>query len=159
MDVDPSNYSDALIVIKGAKDLSYSKFRGTDQLVYKINTPYPANQEINELSEKLKAKGWMPLKEDYFNPGMPSSHVAGWTDFTDGTKKPERQVHQWLAQWESAKKNILWCTLRYSYPVGEKGYLDTLEVSLSFIPAKLAIESRKFILENNPQNRNTDHAK
>jgi hypothetical protein len=155
----PLKYSDALIVLKGAKGLFYSRFHGTDQLFYKINATYPANQEINGLYEKLEAKGWRPLKEDYLNPGLPSSHVRGWTDFIDGTKKPERQVHQWLAQWESMNKDILWCTLRYSYPEGKNADLDNLEVSLIFIPAKLAIEYKKLLLENNLQNKNMDCTK
>lgn len=146
----PSNYSDALIVIKGAKDLSYRKFHGTEQLCYMISTPFPANHEIDELNKSLKTKGWKPLKESYLNPGLPSSHVRGWTDFIDATVKPKRQVHQWLAQWESVNKDILWCSLRYSYPEGNKADLDNLEISLSFLPAKLAIESKKILIENNP---------
>jgi len=155
---DPSKYSDALIVVKGAKDLSYRKFHGTDQLCYNVLTPYPAYQELSELSQKLESKGWEPLKEDYLNPGLPSSHARGWTDFIDATVEPKRQVHQWLAQWEYVNKDILWCSLRYSYPEGKKADFDSLKVSLCFVPAKLAMESKKLLLENNPQ-KQRDSAK
>jgi hypothetical protein len=156
---DPSKYSDALIVLKGAKELSYGRFRGTDQLSYRITVSYPADREISQIREKLADKGWKPLEEDFLNPGQPSSHVGGWTNFTDDRVKPAREVRQWLAQWESPNKDILSCQLRYSYPAGKKEDMDSLEVRLIFVPAELAIESKRLSQGGDPQDKNADPAK
>jgi hypothetical protein len=142
-----ANFSDSLIVVSGAQKIQYTKFEGTDQLLFEIKVDYPAKTVLEEISEKLKSKGWQPLSEDYLNPGLPSSHVRGWTDFIDGTKSPRRKVYQWLAQWENKNGDILWCTLKYSYPLTAKPDLEDLTVSEAFWPAKLASEARKQAVE------------
>jgi hypothetical protein len=140
---DAAKYSDSLIVVAGAKDLHYTKLEGTDQILYIVEAEYPANSVLQEIFQKLEAKGWRPFQEDYLNPGLPSSHVRGWTDFIDATKKQRKKVYQWLAQWENKNHDILWCTLRYSYPDVGKPNLSDLTVSKVFIPSKIAIEARK----------------
>jgi hypothetical protein len=140
---DAKNYSDSLIVVSGAQNIRYAKFNGTDQLLYEIKIQYPANAVLEELRKQLEIKGWSPLSEDYLNPGLPSSHIRGWSDFIDATKSPERKVHQWLAQWEDKKGDILWCTLRYSYPCKGTPNLKDLTVSEVFIPAAIAREAKE----------------
>lgn len=146
-------YSDSLVLVEGAQNPTYSKYLGTDQLIYTVDVQYPAAQVIKEIYEKLGAKGWEPLSEDYLNPGLPSSHVRGWTDFIDSTEKPHRKVHQWLTQWEDSNQDIVWCTLRYSYPERAQPDLKSLKVSIIFIPSKLAIESRKQMMGIPPQDK------
>jgi len=146
-------YSDSLIIVKGAKDLRYSKYEGTDQVIYDVVVQYPATQVLNEISKKLEAKDWKPLKEDYLNPGLLSSHVEGWTDFIDGTTKPRKKVHQWLAQWENKNRDIMWVALRYSYPEGSKANLKSLTVYMSFMPSELAIEAKEQVLEYISENK------
>jgi hypothetical protein len=92
-DQDPAAYSDALVVASGAEDVRYVKYEGTDQISYRLQADYPAHHVIETISQSLKDKGWEPLKEDFLNPGLPSSHVEGWTNFTDATRSPERFVH------------------------------------------------------------------
>lgn len=139
-------YSDSLIVVSGAKNVHYTKLYGTDQIFYIVKTEYPAISVLQEISQKLQIRGWKPLKEDYLNPGMSSSHVQGWSDFID---MKNNTVYQWLAQWENNNKDIIWCTLRYSYPRKGKVNLNDLTVSLVFIPGKLAVEEKSKILEYN----------
>ena len=149
----PANFSESLIVVPGAKNMHYTKVYGTDQLYFQIKAEYPAKAVLEEISKKLEIKGWHPLPEDYLNPGLPSSHVRGWTDFVDATEAPEKKVYQWLAQWENKNKDILWCTLRYSYPKREKPILRDLTVYESFMPSKLAIEARTKAIETTSQNK------
>ena len=152
-DNEAGNYSDSLIVVPGAQKIRYAKLHGTDQILYEIKAGYPAKALLEEITKKLEIKGWKPLPEDYLNPGLPSSHVRGWTDFIDGTKSPERIVYQWLAQWENKSGDILWCTLRYSYPRSANPNLEDLTVSEIFIPAKIAEEGKQAALQTNAENK------
>jgi hypothetical protein len=150
---DPSKYSDSLIVVKGAKDIHYSKLEGTDQLFYSVKVPYPAPHVLNEISKKLEIKGWKPLKEDYLNPGSPSSHVKGWTDSFHVGKKTKRKFHQWLAQWENKNQDIMCVTLWYSYLEGDQVGQKNLSVSMIFIPSELAKEVKEYTLDYSSQNK------
>ena len=147
------NYSDSLIVAPGAQNIRYTKLYGTDQILYEIKAEYPAKAVLEEITKKLEKKGWKALPEDYLNPGLPSSHVRGWTDFIDGRKSPERKVYQWLAQWENKNGDILWCTLRYSYPRSANPNLKDLTVSEAFIPAKIAKEEKEKILQKSAESQ------
>jgi hypothetical protein len=131
-------YSDSLVVCPSAKEINYAKYLGTDQVSYKIQTDYPADDVLSLISKELKSKGWRPLEEDYLNLGLPSSHVRGWTEFGDATTHPETYVHQWLAQWENNAGDIVWYTLQYRYPKGRTPNLDALDVIVAYIPAKVA---------------------
>lgn len=144
-DQDPAAYSDALVVASGAEDVRYMKYEGTDQISYRLQVDYPAHNVIETISQSLKDKGWEPLKEDFLNPGLPSSHVRGWTNFTDATRSPERRVHQWLAQWENDQQDIVCYGLRYEYPQDETPNLKSLHVHGIFVPAPLAKEMRGII--------------
>jgi hypothetical protein len=84
--------TDALIVCPGAEAVTWRKFRGTDQLAYRMKVEYPAEGTIACISKKLSENGWQPLKEDFWNPGLPSSHVRGWAQFADASVDPEATV-------------------------------------------------------------------
>jgi hypothetical protein len=144
-------FSNSLIAVSGARNIQYSKFRGTDQLSFEIEEDYPAKRTLWEISKNLEEKGWKPLSEDYLNPGRPSSHIRGWSDFIDATKSVEIKVHQWLAQWENRDGDIFWCTLSYSYSRGGSQNLKNLSVSEIYIPANLARTAKARL--NNSQER------
>ncbi len=126
------------MVWRSAKEIKHAKDVGADKVSYKVQTDYPADDVISFISKELKGKGWEPLREDYLNPGVPSSHVRGWTEFSDSTTHPETHVHQWLAQWENDAGDIVWYTLQYRYPKGRAPSLDVLDVIAAYIPAKVA---------------------
>jgi len=134
----PSAYSDALIVLSGAKNVHYQKLKGMDQIIYQLKEKYPASKAISEISTQLKSKDWQALKRDYLNPDIPSSHVRGWTDFIDGTKRPNERVHQWLAQWQDKQGNIVWYVFKYTYPINSKPNLSELKVFAGYVTASLA---------------------
>lgn len=143
----PNDYSDALIVIPSATKVHYyRKVGGIDQVTYQLKEEYPASNIISEISEKLEKNGWQPLEEDFLNPGLPSSHVRGWTDFVDGTRKPEIKVHQWLAQWKDKQVNIVAYVFLYEYTINDRPNLSTLKVYASYFPTsivKLMLEEIK----------------
>ena len=108
----PKDYSDSLVVLPGARNINYGKVNKTDQIWYTIKVDYPATAVISTLLKQLSDKGWSPLKEDYLNPGLPTSIVRGWTQFEDGTKQPNDIVHSWSSDWQNTKGDVLMYILK-----------------------------------------------
>lgn len=133
-------HPNVLIVCKGAIDAKWTTSQGSDQLSYQVKVEYPANSILSCISKALKETGWRPLRDDYWNPGLPSSHVRGWTQFADATVPPTATVDQWVAQWEDKTGNIAWYVLRYRYPPGDR---CTLTVYAGFVPADIAKKTPK----------------
>ncbi len=118
----------ALIVVKGAKDVHYSVVGGSRQIRYEVNQPYPADAALKEISDRLDALGYKPLRDDVLNPGLPSSHVRGWVFFVDGTTKPEEDVQRWIAQWQNSKGSVIEYSLEYRSVSGGPTNRDKLLV-------------------------------
>ncbi|HEV2297177.1 MAG TPA: hypothetical protein VGR72_01520 [Candidatus Acidoferrales bacterium] len=136
------SHREALIVLPSSSDVKYAKVQGTFQLTYKVRVGYPAKTALNRISEKLRQQGWKPLKQDFFNPAIPSSLVRGWTQFADQTTTPETRVTQWMAEWQDLHQDIVSYTLRYRYPTTDNEYPRDLAVAAIFIPAPIAIKMR-----------------
>jgi hypothetical protein len=131
------NYSDSLVVAPFAHEVRFVKFHGTDQAAYSLQAEYPADDFINFIERQLESKGWQPLKEDYLNPGIPTSFVRGWGQFADATTRPESTVHQWMTDWENATGSIVRYTLTYRYHTGASPEMKTLHVSAVYMPAAI----------------------
>ena len=84
-----SDYSNSLIVLSNASNVKYQKIRGSDQITYKVIDYYPAKDSIDELNRRLENKKWTPLETGWLNPDIPTSHIRGWGNFTDGTERTE----------------------------------------------------------------------
>lgn len=158
---DPAHYSKSLIVLSGATDIRYAKLSGTDQVSYNLGEPFPAKQALAQISSRLSADGWTPLKEDVFNPGMPTSFVRGWTTASDKTSRQE--IRHWLAYWKNTGGDILLCALQYRYPVPNdansiKG-LDTVNVTAIFMPAAVVQAELKELSKSKTSRPNTAPAK
>ena len=151
-----TDYSDALIILKGASEVQYHKSYGQDQISYKILNKYPAQDTITELNTRLEAKGWKPLKIDWLNPDIPTSHVRGWGFYIDGTTNPELNVHSWQSDWKNENEDILTYALRYSYPSNGKPNMMELSVIGLYIPHKLAKKSLEQIQRYRKQNEKKD---
>lgn len=132
---DAAHRTDALIVCPGAEEVNWEQFRGTDQLAYQAKVEYPADRLIACISKKLSENGWQPLKEDFWSPGLPSSQVRGWTQFTDATVHPEATVDSWSSQWQNRAGDVAWYFLQYRYPPRDR---NTVFVNAGFIPANKA---------------------
>lgn len=140
-----ARHTDALIVCPGAEGVNWEQFQDTHQLAYQVKVGYPADSMIACISKKLSENGWQPLKEDFWNPGLPSSQVRGWTHFTDVTVHPEAAVDAWVAQWQNQAGDVAWYYLQYRYPPQDR---YTLFVNAGFIPANKTKNEPKI-----PQNR------
>ena len=108
---------------------------------------YPAKETISELNSRLKAKGWKALEKDWLDPEIPTSHVRGWTNFLDGTKNPNLEVHSWHSNWTNHQEDILIYILRYTYPIKTVSNMLNLNVSAVYVPEELAKKSLSQIQE------------
>jgi len=127
-------HSDALIVCQGAIGTKWTTAKGVEQLSYQVSVDYPATAVISCVSTALRETGWRPLRQDYWNPKLPSSRVRGWMHFVDTTVQPQATVDQWSGQWKSKTGEVVWYTLRYTYPPGDR---RSLSVAAGLITADL----------------------
>ena len=79
---------------------------------YEIPTPYPADVELAEISRRVSPE-WKPRTEDFWNPGLPTSQIRGWTDYIDGTTTPNTRVHAWNNQWQNSVGDLMVYQLLY----------------------------------------------
>src|ERR1700680_2853409 len=93
------NHPKSLVALPFASNVNYRSVHGTTQLTYRVKVAYPAEDALNMISEHLRQEGWKQLKQDLWNPSIPSSHVRGWQQFEDDTTKPQTTVNKWQAQW------------------------------------------------------------
>ena len=133
---------EALIAIPFASNTTCRYALGKTQLVYRVEEGYPADDALKTIYTTLGQQGWKPLKRDFLNPSIPSSHMRGWTQFEDDTTTPHTTVHAWQTQWMNQRKDVVDSILEYRYPVGEAPDLHTLHVVALFIDANIAAESQ-----------------
>jgi hypothetical protein len=107
------------------------------EVAYSVATPYPAGRFICELENAVAHDRWHGLREDFMNPGLPTSLIRGWNDIVNGLKKPETHVHGWSSEWLNDEGELLSYWLRYEYPEGAKPALGTLQVQAVRWPAKV----------------------
>ncbi len=126
----------ALIVLDSATRVSrYSGVNQSFGVAYAINVQQPASDVIQQISSRLETLGYRPLENDWLNPGLPSSHICGWTQFLDGTRTPMHQIHRWGAQWQDNPGNIVDYTLDYSYPESGTKDLQSLWIDAAWYSA------------------------
>jgi len=133
--------SSFFVVVSGATGVKQSAFQGKDQIIYHVQSEYPAGDVLDAIGVRLKKLGWEPLKEDWLNPGLPSSRVRGWSYFEDSTTKPATSVRAWHEDWENGAHDILTYMLDYTCPDNQCSStlnLRDLRVIAIRIPADLA---------------------
>ena len=145
----------ALVVYPNAKDIHYLKHEGTDQLTYRVSAKFPASGGIGWVAFKMQEMGWHPLVKDFLNPNVQSSHVTGWTKFTDATTKPELVVYQWLGDWQNDAGDIVRNQFRYSYPKDGSPNLVEMEVLEIYIPASLVKQTLDSIQKSEQEKSKT----
>ena len=129
------------VLAPGARHVRYTVFQGKDQLTYSVDAPYPARSVLALISKQLSKQGWKGLKEDWLNPGLPTSLVRGWTYFSDDAGASKTSVRAWQADWENSQHEILTYILQYRCPGDSCSSTDNLRelrVIAVHIPADLA---------------------
>jgi hypothetical protein len=136
-------HPNSLIVLSSSSHVWYTAVAGKTQLMYNLNLDYPAKSALRTISTKLQREGWTPLKSDFLNPPIPSSHLSGWEQFDDDTTKPRTTVRQWIGQWENKRREIVWYSLEYRYPTSGTSDLHNLRILAQFIPADVAAKMKE----------------
>ncbi len=132
--------SQALIVLDGAVRVSRSGGAyWSHHISYELTAEYPAAEVIEEISTRLEALGWKPLEDCWMNPGLPSSHVRGWGEFSQTIGNTRAWVHQWSGGWTDESGNIVDYSFRYTHPFGDAhDDLESLWINGSWHPAAAA---------------------
>jgi hypothetical protein len=138
-------HSDALLVYPCAKQISWAKLGGTDQLTYHVKTRLPASDVIDWISAKLWDQNWRPLPYDSLEPNNASvaSQVRGWHPFLYFTSTGLGCVQQWMGDWKDSSGNVVRYAFRYKLPKGCAPDSDDLEVFADYIPAPLVKQARE----------------
>jgi len=137
--------ADALIQLPRAENVSYDVYKGRERLTYSLAEDYPAEKSLDQIRSRLKAQGWTPLDDNYFMPGVTTSHVTGWETFedTDIDNDVRVIVHAWSADWTNAEGDIVLYGLKYSYPKDGQPNLSHLEVFAVYFPRLVAESIRR----------------
>lgn len=135
-----SNYSDSLFALPGAVDARFAKLHGTEQLYYSLNVQYPARKIIDKIKAKLNLLDWTPLEHSFLNPGIPTSHVSGWSSFEDATGERIQVVHSWWGDWTNNRGEIVTYILRYVYPKNNQPQLESLDVTAIYMSKEAVAE-------------------
>jgi len=147
---DEGKIPEALIVFPAATLVSFNQLGESTQVLYQVNTPYPAEEVLKYIKTKLAHDQWIPLENDYLNPRIPSSHVRGWGSFVDRTTSPKTKVRQWLAQWKNSEGDIVWFRFQYRSSVGGVEDLNPLRVVGTYVPRQIAEAQLKAAEEEQP---------
>lgn len=147
----PSPRNPALVVLPGSTNVHWSQ--DNEAVAYKINEAYPAKNTLKSIYAHLEKQGWKPLKEDFLNPGIPTSDVRGWTEFVDGTSTPDQWVRQWGTDWTNAKGDVVVVFLRYYSPIDNQQQMGMLEVHARYMSAELAKSMKKFVLKEQKKDK------
>ncbi len=140
-----------LLRLPDAGGMVCQPFHGTHQISYRLNEPYPGDKALQFIRQRLELLGWLPLAEDFLNPGLQSAHFRGWVDFDDFTTDPHRTVHQWMGDWVDLDGRVLRYVLRYVYPLGGPKDLETLHVVGILTPKAMARAQREDVANNKRQ--------
>jgi hypothetical protein len=92
----------------GALSVEQSVYPGRGAGVsYTMKMPYPAAGLVPDVEQRASSLGWLSMKEDYMNPGIPTSSVRGWTSYVDLSKGGRAAMHQWQSQWRNKDGALL----------------------------------------------------
>ena len=134
-----------LPVPAGARDVNARADRNGVAVTFHVPVPFPAETFLSNIQGMLQKSGWTPLRNDWLNPTLLSSHVRGWTFQYDSTVSPRAGIHQWLGQWQNESGDIVAYVLRYSSPSPEEMHAsaapttDDLEVIAMRMPKEAAL--------------------
>lgn len=106
----------AFVIVPGAKNVAHIELAGMrQQMSYRMDADYPARKVLEIITRTLRRRGWSPLRQDHFNPALPSSLVRGWTYYQDEVTQPTTSVRCWQADWRR-QNDLVTYRLEYRCP-------------------------------------------
>jgi hypothetical protein len=142
---------DYLVIAGSATNVKHIRAHGQDQVVYNVEAAYPASDVLKTINGRLERLGWIPLKEDFLNPGTPTSHVRGWQYFGDNSTEPRTSVRSWVSDWENTNHDILVYLLEYRCKddlCSNTENLHYLRVVAVYVPSALAQQLKDAAIRN-----------
>jgi hypothetical protein len=104
------------IIASDAKNVACRKIAGDRrQLTYRVDAEHPAQKIIEGIKRNLGARGWTPMQQDYFNPGLANSLIRGWEYYEDRATKPTTSVQYWQVDWRRGREIVTY-RLEYRCP-------------------------------------------
>lgn len=137
------DYSGAFVVTAGARSKYFLKLGSSSRVTYELKSLYPAKDVISEIMDKLSAKGWKPLKEDFMNPGVPTSYIIDWDVFIDSDHIPTTKVYTWTTDWKNNLNEVVRYKLSYEYPAGIDSIVNDLHVKAEYYPSSIVEKATK----------------
>ena len=78
---------------------------------YDLPEPFPPST-LSMITQTLEQRGWRPLTDDLWNPGLPSSHARGWTS----AREDGATFRGWSGEWENAGGDVVSYAFVYRTP-------------------------------------------
>jgi len=119
--------------LPGARHVVAASAAGEFAVHYDLPACYPASASLDLLLKRLPAE-WVPRKEHFLNPGIPTSQVRGWTHYEDDTTQPHTHVNQWAGEWSDKSGRILTYDLVFRSRTADETSCN-LEISASQLSA------------------------
>ena len=140
--ISPENLPVYLRPLSGATQVVAAGKDGDFAVHYDLAVCYPAWSELGRLQERLPRE-WAPRKENFLNPGIPTSQVRGWQHYEDATTEPHTYVDHWSGEWDDQSGRILTLDLMYrARTAGERRCTLTVSASQLSAGTVRALEAR-----------------
>jgi hypothetical protein len=144
-----ANQPAELVIIEGANAIKrVDRGDGRYELAYELEQRYPAESVTARIKAVAAPDRWHPLEQDWLNPDLPGGLSRGWLDFVEATKKPNKTVYVWNAEWRSDAGSLLVYNLKYESAIPASGVLREpdnpgLHVHAAIYPAGVVEATRK----------------
>ena len=142
-----------LLILAGVTDVKQQSNQGVGSVSYEMQAPFPAAAQIAEILTHMSGLGWVPLKEDSLNPGIPTSIVRGWTSFIDASKPKRVRRWGWSGEWRSKRGDITSYRFAYEAPETATEPLSHVRVSGSLVPAEIERRIEDELKRRSPQHQ------
>lgn len=131
--------TDELVLVPDSKSVVCTLEGRRQTMTYDLEEPWPAVRTLGVVRAEMRKRNWTPLREDFVNPGMRSSHLAGWRSL----EEDGRTIRQWLAQWSGPDGRVAWYELLYSSARGESKLPSLLKVNAALLDREEAAAARE----------------
>ncbi len=137
-----SEQSGDLVVLPDATDVRRSA-ENDGTVRYTVMDRYPATRTIDDLRQRVQARGWRPLRANLLSPEQQNSFDRGWFEYEDATGRDGlKYVSEWVGQWEDTSGRVLWYVLRFER-VRRNEATDRLMVRGTLLSAADVVKTRK----------------
>lgn len=111
----PEQLPSYLQPLPGAQEVAAKKSGPNAGVEYTLNVCYPADSALRSIGMRMP-RSWHSRREDFLNPGIPTSQVRGWTNYYDDHNGHHEWVNRWSGQWQDNTGAVVNYDLAYRSP-------------------------------------------